>query len=703
MEDLSQAGNQFGRGLSVLVIDTDADLRTNARRALERNGFRVLDAERVEDALPLVEARGPNVLLVEVSGYLGTGLRTIRELRRATPAVVIAMASGWEAPDATEIVEAGADDVLEKPIRQRELFRRLRVHRDSLGTGGDVEGRVVSVGGVSLDLGQRLLTRDGRGVRLAPIQWRILAEIVRAGGEGVSATQLWAAVWNAGGPIDLSRQEARVLESHIAQIRGRVEPAPLRAVLLHGDADTGYRWIVPTDADVEYPPTVPWANAHKMGEPKGVIRFRATVICRLDSNGRIVEWRGPTPSRRIGQFFGVLYSSAAQDTGAPGADLAAAAANGVWQIRGIRDGRDKRDSWDADDYLVRIGDDASAGFLVSQGPPRHGLAELPGGAMPSRGPVDFAGAVRDALERLIRYEFFGWRIVGTVPEADLPTRLGVGEVELLLQNLMQNAVEALERAGRPRTVARVYVTVSRLVLDDEAAAPRQVSSGPYIEVMVRDGGTGIAPEVRDTLFEPFVSTKLSESGGIGLGLAVVSGLALNRGGYITTCDEPGTGVAFRVGFPEAMRSEPAAAPTVLGTTRTSGYPDLQGEYAMVIEADAPRRQYVADTLVAAGYRVAVEAPGAAELLLEANAPFSTLLVIGVEVSDASMASLLSALPKRFPHLALVLSCREPERLRAAPPELPAKIPILRPPFTAAGLIAAVCEAVQRPRPAPPPR
>jgi two-component system nitrogen regulation sensor histidine kinase GlnL len=66
-----------------------------------------------------------------------------------------------------------------------------------------------------------------------------------------------------------------------------------------------------------------------------------------------------------------------------------------------------------------------------------------------------------------------------------------------------------------------------------------------LQVSVRDNGSGIAEEVRGTLFEPFVSTK---RGGQGLGLALAAKLVADQGGLIECDSRPGRTV-FRLSMP----------------------------------------------------------------------------------------------------------------------------------------------------------
>ena len=99
-------------------------------------------------------------------------------------------------------------------------------------------------------------------------------------------------------------------------------------------------------------------------------------------------------------------------------------------------------------------------------------------------------------------------------------------MERVLYNLLLNAAQA--------SPPRASVTVKT----------RQ--SGDTVEIDVIDRGTGIAPKDRESIFNPFFTTK---SSGVGLGLAIVSKIVDEHGGEITVESEPGAGSVFRVFLP----------------------------------------------------------------------------------------------------------------------------------------------------------
>lgn len=134
--------------------------------------------------------------------------------------------------------------------------------------------------------------------------------------------------------------------------------------------------------------------------------------------------------------------------------------------------------------------------------------------------------------RLLEPEFAHKRVAcvrefAAVPEVLLDLR----RFPRVVMNLCRNAVQAMPEGG----------TLSISI------GP---SPGGGAALSVRDSGPGLAPEVRDRLFEPFVSTK---AGGIGLGLAITKRLVEEHGGTLAVGSGPG-GTTFTVALPAAERA-----------------------------------------------------------------------------------------------------------------------------------------------------
>jgi PAS domain S-box-containing protein len=132
------------------------------------------------------------------------------------------------------------------------------------------------------------------------------------------------------------------------------------------------------------------------------------------------------------------------------------------------------------------------------------------------------------------------------------------ELQQILMNLATNASFAMMETGG-------ILDISITNVDFEPDSPifdADIEPGQYVQLVVTDTGSGMAPDVMKRIFEPFFTTR--EVGeGTGLGLAVVYGIVKSLHGTITVKSELGVGSVFRVFLPKvATEVQPESAKTV---------------------------------------------------------------------------------------------------------------------------------------------
>jgi len=133
--------------------------------------------------------------------------------------------------------------------------------------------------------------------------------------------------------------------------------------------------------------------------------------------------------------------------------------------------------------------------------------------------------VATQLEELLRSTDGPDNIEMTVEcPSGLPRALAdAGQIRIVLENLIRNAVDAMPGGG----ILRMRVE----------------SATPYVEIFVEDTGPGIAPELLARIMEPFYSTKTR---GIGLGLPMAAAIIEKNEGRLSVESEPGRGTTFKV-------------------------------------------------------------------------------------------------------------------------------------------------------------
>ena len=124
------------------------------------------------------------------------------------------------------------------------------------------------------------------------------------------------------------------------------------------------------------------------------------------------------------------------------------------------------------------------------------------------------------------------------------------QVHQVLMNLCTNAAHAMEDEGGILEVSLKDVTINGSIgVQDLGLKP-----GNYIEIKVSDTGTGISPDILDSIFNPYFTTK-GPGEGTGMGLSVVHGIIDNYGGNISVDSTLGKGTVFTIHLPVTLKQE----------------------------------------------------------------------------------------------------------------------------------------------------
>ena len=131
-----------------------------------------------------------------------------------------------------------------------------------------------------------------------------------------------------------------------------------------------------------------------------------------------------------------------------------------------------------------------------------------------------------------------------IDETAGPVFADPAQLHQIIINLFMNASEAMENCGGILTI-KVSETTSS---DQFFSNHPDLAPGRYIKLHVQDTGTGIAPEIKGSIFDPYFTTK-NLGDGTGLGLAVTYGIIKEMGGDIMVESEPGKGSIFTIFLP----------------------------------------------------------------------------------------------------------------------------------------------------------
>jgi two-component system KDP operon response regulator KdpE len=205
---------------------------------LQAAGFEVDSTRTATEALDRGAVHLPAAALIELVLPDGDGVEVCRRLREWSAMPVIVLSSVSDEEEQVRALDAGVDDYLTKPFRPRELIARLQANLRRAEPKR--EEPCVELNGLEIDLAARAVCRDGDEIHLTPIEFKLLALLLRNRGRLLTHDALLRQVWGAA-YVD-ARQ---TLRAHIANLRRKIEPADGRC-LIHTDHGVGYRLSEPS-------------------------------------------------------------------------------------------------------------------------------------------------------------------------------------------------------------------------------------------------------------------------------------------------------------------------------------------------------------------------------------------------------------------------------------------------------------------------
>lgn len=217
---------------TILVVEDDASLRRSLEVTLKAAGYTAVGVGTLSDARRMRAHYKPQAILLDLGLPDGDGLDFIGAVRadELTPIVVLT------ARDAEALkvraLDAGADDYVTKPFGLEELLARLRAAlRHAVQSAGSAP--VVRTGPLEIDLGGRVVRRDGREIELSPKEFEILALLAARLGKVVRHQELLKNVWGS------ERADIQYLRVYVGQLRSKLD----LSALLVSDPGVGYRLI----------------------------------------------------------------------------------------------------------------------------------------------------------------------------------------------------------------------------------------------------------------------------------------------------------------------------------------------------------------------------------------------------------------------------------------------------------------------------
>jgi len=226
----------------ILLAEDDPPIRNFIQASLLSQGYRYLAVDKGEEAVAQASSHVPDLLILDLGLPDLDGLEVIRRVREWSRMPIIVVSARGKARSKVEALDAGADAYLTKPFGAGELLARVRVafrHAASLPQPGsaDLPSRF-AVRGLEVDLDRRRIAGDGQPIHLTPIEYRLIALLVRHAGKVLTHRFILKEVWGPG-----SVEDTHYLRVFMANLRRKIEEDPAQPRYLLTEVGVGYRLL----------------------------------------------------------------------------------------------------------------------------------------------------------------------------------------------------------------------------------------------------------------------------------------------------------------------------------------------------------------------------------------------------------------------------------------------------------------------------
>lgn len=219
----------------ILIVEDEPDIALGLEEDLVRHGYQVEIVRDGEAAVRRGREQMWDVILLDVMLPYRDGFEVCRELRRGHIKTPIIMLTA-KTQEAEKILgfELGADDYVTKPFSAQELRARIKAVRRRFE---DESVGVYRFGDCEVDFDRAEIRRAGRPIDATALEFRLLCTFIRSRGRVLTREQLIEQAW---GPDTYIGD--RVVDTHILNLRKKIEPVPAQPRFLHSVRGIGYRF-----------------------------------------------------------------------------------------------------------------------------------------------------------------------------------------------------------------------------------------------------------------------------------------------------------------------------------------------------------------------------------------------------------------------------------------------------------------------------
>lgn len=200
---------------TILIVEDEPAQVELLTYNLGTEGFQLVQASDGEEGLLMADEMQPDLILLDWMIPKISGIEVCRRLKTRSQTKhipIIMLTARGEDTDKVRGLETGCDDYIVKPYSVVELVARVRAMLRRVRPSG--VGEVLEFEDIRLDPEQYKVTRDGKAIKIGPIEYRLLLTFMEKPGRVWSREQLLDRVWGRDAYVDL-----RTVDVHVGRLR----------------------------------------------------------------------------------------------------------------------------------------------------------------------------------------------------------------------------------------------------------------------------------------------------------------------------------------------------------------------------------------------------------------------------------------------------------------------------------------------------
>jgi two-component system KDP operon response regulator KdpE len=221
----------------ILLVDDEVSIQRAVAPLLRSRGYEVEIAATGRQALDIVRAHAPDLIVLDLGLPDIDGAEVCRRVRAESAVPIVVLSARGSESDKVASLDLGADDYVTKPFGPEELLARIRVALRRVFSADEGRTGRLQVADLTIDYDRRRVLRGDDEIRLTPKEFELLELLARNPGRVLTHRTILKAIWGAN-----AVNQPEHLWVLVAQLRKKLEQDPAHPQYLLSEPWVGYRF-----------------------------------------------------------------------------------------------------------------------------------------------------------------------------------------------------------------------------------------------------------------------------------------------------------------------------------------------------------------------------------------------------------------------------------------------------------------------------